>query len=88
MVDDNGIILCSNESWKTGTVLQTEWFKRIKGAKESRIEAMSEGTMYTLMKRVLPYQKCTLYAVINNDVALQDLYNMPLLILICAVTAG
>lgn len=83
MVDDNGIILCSNESWKTGTVLQTEWFKRIKGAKESRIEAMSEGTMYTLMKRVLPYQKCTLYAVINNDVALQDLYNMPLLITIC-----
>ena len=29
-----------------------------------------------------------MYGVVDNEMAIQDLYNMPLLILICAVTAG
>lgn len=85
MVDDNGMVLCSNEAGKIGTVLQTDWFAKMKEPDALRMEAQSDHTFYTLMKRNLPYQRCAIYALINNDVALQDLYNMPLLISICCV---
>lgn len=83
MVDDENMVLCSSEPGKTGTILQTDWFHKIKDFDKMRMETESDRTRYTLMKRNLPYQKCTIYALINNDVALQDLYNMPLLIAIC-----
>lgn len=85
MVDDSGMVLCSNEAEVTGTVLQTDWFTKMKESDALRMEAQSDHTFYTLMKRNLPYQRCAIYALINNDVALQDLYNMPLLISICCV---
>lgn len=85
MVDDSGMVLCSNEAEVTGTVLQTDWFTKMKESDALRMEAQSDHTFYTLMKRNLPYQRCAIYALINNDVALQDLYNMPLLIGICCV---
>lgn len=85
MVDDNGMVLCSNEAGTIGTVLQTAWFAKMKESDALRMEVQSNHTFYTLMKRNLPYQRCAIYAIINNDVALQDLYNMPLLIGICCV---
>ena len=85
MVDDHGIVLCSNEAGTIGTVLQTAWFAKMKESDALRMEVQSNHTFYTLMKRNLPYQRCAIYAIINNDVALQDLYNMPLLIGICCV---
>ena len=48
------------------------------------MELKQDSTVYTLMKRILPYQKCAIYALIDNDVALQDLYNMPFLIASCS----
>ena len=51
---------------------------------ELRMEKKQDSTVYTLMKRILPYQKCAIYALIDNDVALQDLYNMPFLIASCS----
>jgi len=83
VVDDNGMVLCSDEAGKIGTVLQTDWFTKMKESDVLRMEVQSDHTFYTLMKRILPYQRCAIYALINNDVALQDLYNMPLLITIC-----
>ena len=68
----------------TGTHLQEEWFEKIKNADELRMELKQDSTVYTLMKRILPYQKCAIYALIDNDVALQDLYNMPFLIASCS----
>lgn len=76
-MDDHEIVLCSDRPGITGTHLQEEWFEKIKNADELRMELKQDSTVYTLMKRILPYQKCAIYALIDNDVALQDLYNMP-----------
>lgn len=84
LVDDHEIVLCSDRPGITGTHLQEEWFEKIKNADELRMELKQDSTVYTLMKRILPYQKCAIYALIDNDVALQDLYNMPFLIASCS----
>ena len=80
----NEIFYAATRPGITGTHLQEEWFEKIKNADELRMELKQDSTVYTLMKRILPYQKCAIYALIDNDVALQDLYNMPFLIASCS----
>ncbi len=86
MVSDEGIVMSSNDREKTGRVLETQWY-RDAARKESvgRWITQIDNKSYTIMKQDLPYLGCSIYGLIDNDKALDNLYNMPLLILLCVL---
>lgn len=86
MVSDEGIVMSSNDREKTGRVLETQWY-RDAARKESvgRWITQIDNRSYTIMKQELPYLGCSIYGLIDNDKALDNLYNMPLLILLCVL---
>ena len=85
LVDADGIVMCSNEEDKIGNILEEEWYKQAIESEVDRFVTSGQGKHYTVMKRELSYLGCELYGVIDNNKALDRLYNMPLLITICAV---
>lgn len=86
MVSDEGIVMSSNDREKTGRVLETQWYQDA-ARKESvgRWITQIDNKSYTIMKQDLPYLGCSIYGLIDNDKALDNLYNMPLLILLCVL---
>lgn len=86
MVSDEGIVMSSNDREKIGRVLETQWY-RDAARKESvgRWITQIDNKSYTIMKQDLPYLGCSIYGLIDNDKALDNLYNMPLLILLCVL---
>lgn len=84
MVSDEGIVMSSNDKAKIGSALDTEWY-RDATLKESaqRWIIRIDNRSFTIMKQELPYLGCSIYGLIDNDRALDNLYNMPFLILLC-----
>lgn len=84
MVSDEGIVMSSNDREIIGRVLETQWY-RDAARKESvgRWITQIDNKSYTIMKQDLPYLGCSIYGLIDNDKALDNLYNMPLLIFLC-----
>ena len=84
MVSDEGIVMSSNDREIIGRVLETQWY-RDAARKESvgRWITKIDNKSYTIMKQDLPYLGCSIYGLIDNDKALDNLYNMPLLIFLC-----
>ena len=55
---------------------------------QSLFRMRENGVSLTVMQKDLQYLGCRLYGVTDNDMALGRLYNMPLLILLCAVVGA
>lgn len=86
MVSDEGIVMSSNDREKIGSVLDAQWYWGA-ARKESvrRWITKIDNRSYTIMKQELPYLGCSIYGLIDNDKALDNLYNMPLLIILCVL---
>lgn len=84
LIDQNGMILCSSNPDKVGTEMEEGWFRRAQSTEQSRFLMEEKGKHLTVMQKELSYLGCGLYGIIDNDLALDRLYNMPLLIGLCA----
>lgn len=84
LVDQNGTVVCSNNTMVVGNELAEDWYTQAKKQEEPRMVIKENGVNLTVLKKEMSYYGCTMYGVIDNDVALDELYNMSLLILICA----
>lgn len=84
MVNGNGTIICSNDSRQIGKVMDKNWYQQAISTEETQLTAKDKGRYLTIMQRSLPYQESHIFGVIDNQLALTQLYNMPLLIAICA----
>ena len=87
LVDADGTLMCADKSRNIGKKLEEDWYKNIAKKPDGRYQITGSGKTYTVLSQNLSYLGCHMYGVIDNEMAIQDLYNMPLLILICAVTA-
>lgn len=84
LVDQNEIVMCSNNNSIVGNQITEKWYEEAKNQSEPRMVVKKDGANLTILKKEMSYYGCTMYGVIDNDVALDELYNMPLLVLICA----
>lgn len=84
LVDEENRIICSGDASKIGTIADSAWYIRAGETDRELFRMRENGVSLTVMRRELQYLGCRLYGVIDNDMALGRLYNMPLLILLCA----
>lgn len=88
MVSDEGVVVCSSEDGETGREVDQSWYEQAVKTDKPQFTAKDRGRYLTVMQRYLPYQKFHIYGVIDNRLALNQLYNMPLLAVICAAIGG
>ena len=84
LIGAEDVVMCSDEQGKVGTVMDQEWYQKTKASEVPRSVVKTVDGQYTVMMREMSYLGCNLYGVIDNQIALERLYNMPLLVLICA----
>lgn len=84
LVGEENRIICSGDASKIGTIADSAWYIRAGETDRELFRMRENGVSLTVMQRELQYLGCRLYGVIDNDMALGRLYNMPLLILLCA----
>lgn len=84
LVDSEGRVICSDDKESVGKALETTWYRQAYNSSKPMLPMKDNGKHLTVMQRELTYLGCRLYGVIDNDLALGRLYNMPLLITLCA----
>lgn len=84
LVGNDNIVICSNDKEALGVTLEKKWYDRAKQTVEDRFVLKTDNENYTVMQRELTYLGCSLYGIIDNKQALDNLYDMPLLVMICA----
>lgn len=84
LVDGEDVVLCSDKNQEVGYSVQAGWYKDAKDREEYHFLTKEDGRLLTILKKELPFLGCCMYGVIDNGLALNKLYNMPLLIGICA----
>lgn len=82
-VDSDSVVMCSNQSARIGTKVDAKWYTDGLGVADGRYIWKKGGENLTILQKDMSYFGCSMYGVIDNDVALNELYNMPLLIFIC-----
>lgn len=87
LVDNDQRIMCSNHRSTIGTVLDEDWYLAVAGKEDGKYVIKEGGRSLTILQKELSYLGCSMYGVIDNDVALKDLYDMPFLIVLCAFIA-
>lgn len=86
MISDDGTVMSASDREKAGRIMDEPWYREAvsKGFSERWITKIGSRS-FTVMKRELPYLGCSIYGLIDNDMALDNLYNMPFLVLLCIV---
>lgn len=82
-IDSDSVVMCSNQSARIGTEVDAKWYTDVSGAADGRYIWKKGGENLTILQKDMSYFGCSMYGVIDNEVALNELYNMPLLIFIC-----
>lgn len=84
MVDtEDDTVVCSSRRDVVGKTMQDSWYIQAKHEESTQYTIRQDGQYLTIMCRDLPYQQKKIYGVVDNRLALTQLYNMPLLIVIC-----
>lgn len=83
MVDAEDTVVCSSRRGTVGKTMDDSWYIKAKNAGATQCTIREKGQYLTVMCRELPYQQKKIYGVVDNRLALTQLYNMPLLIGIC-----
>lgn len=84
LVAEDDRVICSDNKDFIGCVMEEPWYEQAQKTELTRFVTKKGGKNLTIMKRELTYLGCSLYGVIDNNLALENLYDMPLLIVICA----
>ncbi len=84
LVDDAGVVMCASDESLIGEEIQTSWYQQVRGKEDGRYAATEDGRNLTVLSQEMPYLGAVMYGVIDNQLAIEDLYNLPLLITLCA----
>lgn len=85
LVSDRGEVLCADKNGKVGKTLDSGWYQAVAQRPDGRYQVEVDHKKYTVLRQEMSYLGCQMYGVIDNEMAIQDLYDMPLLVFICAV---
>ena len=88
LVGAEGKVMCSDDRKSVGRELKTDWYQQLAADRtdeRTMAQLPGDGRSLMVMQRELAYLDCYIYGVIDNDMALGRLYNMPLLISLCAM---
>lgn len=85
LVGGEDIVFCSSDKKAVGKVLEEDWYEETGESTRNRFVIKNAEQNVTVMKRELSYLGCSIYSVIDNNLALDRLYDMPFLIMICAL---
>ena len=88
LVDEENRIICSSDVSAVGTMADSAWYRKAEENGQDLFRMRENGVSLTVMQKNLQYLGCRLYGVTDNDMALGRLYNMPLLILLCAAVGA
>jgi two-component system sensor histidine kinase YesM len=88
LVDEENRIICSSDVSAVGTMADSAWYRKAEENGQDLFRMRENGVSLTVMQKDLQYLGCRLYGVTDNDMALGRLYNMPLLILLCAAVGA
>lgn len=83
LTDEKGLIVASEDGAKVGKFLDTNWQKIMEN--ENLQSYTTREDAYTILRRKLPFQNLTIYGVVDNQLALSQLFNLPFLIVICLI---
>ena len=84
LVDNDDMVICSNRVEFLGETMEEGWYTKAQDQDKERIVTKQNGKSLSILKQEMPYYNCSMYGVIDNEMALGELYNMPLLIVLCA----
>lgn len=87
MVDKKNQVICSNKKQMIGACLEESWYQQALGREETQFTVNEKGKYLTVMQRKLPYQEKRILGVVDNRLALSQLYNMPFLVTLCILIA-
>lgn len=83
LADRDGLVLCSNHSGAVGRTLDSAWYTAVADKEDGRYQLSADGAGYTVLCQEMSYLDCRMYGVIDNEMAIEDLYDMPLLVGLC-----
>ena len=83
LVDETDTIVCSDKKGSVGQKIESDWFKQAKDSLQERFVTKKGSSDLTIVKKNLAYYNYSMYGVIDNNQALDELYIMPLLMVIC-----
>ena len=83
MINSDGIVMCSDETELVGKHIEEDWYEDADRSDERVFTEKNAGYNLTIMKSELSYYDSSIYGVIDNKKALDELYNVPTLIFIC-----
>ena len=86
MVGPEDVVYASDDRTAVGTMLESDWYREAKASQAESLPVQDNGSK-TVLRRDMSFWGCTIYGVIDNDLAQKNLYNMPLLMLLCALIA-
>lgn len=84
IVGQEDIVISSSEENYIGKMLDDKWYLQAKNSDESRCLVDGKGN-YTVMKYEMPYMRCFMYGVLDDNIAMDRLYNIPQLMLVCTI---
>lgn len=86
IADQNNIVVSSNKKQMVGKKLEEKWAKTFRQG-HFRSSYKENGDVYSILKSELPYYGFRIFGVIDNAKALDNQYNIPQMVVICAAIA-
>lgn len=83
LLDKEQKVISSNQEECVGTKLDKGWLDMEDGKK--RVTVREDGKQLSVLRAELPYFDFSMYGVIDNNVALENQYNIPQIMVLCAV---
>ena len=87
LIDDQNQIMCADKNAVVGQQMESSWYQILKGKDDGRYTIDADGKKLTILSKNMSYLGCRMYGVIDNEMAIEDLYDMPLLVILCIVIA-
>ena len=86
LLDDENQVLSSNDKANLGKKMDASWLVAEEDSEDIplRRSLKDQKELLSVMQVVLPYYNCRIYGVIDNNKALNRLYNIPQIVAICA----
>ncbi len=87
LIDNQDQVMCTDKNSEIGQKMEASWYESLKGKDDGRYAINADGKKLTVLSKNMSYLGCRMYGVIDNEMAIEDLYDMPLLVLLCIVIA-
>ncbi len=84
IVGADDTVVASSKDEYIGKVLEEKWYEKAKEADKNRCLVDGKEN-YTVLKYEMPYMHTFMYGVLDDNIAMDRLYNIPQIIVVCAI---